>query len=44
MLSTAAISDGPSDMNWTVHVIGASGFFLVVLYNMVKNNNKSQIK
>ncbi len=37
MLSTAAISDGPSDMNWTVHIIGASGFFIVVLYLMVIN-------
>jgi len=34
MMSTAAMSDG-DDMDWLIHVIGATGFFLMVLYNMI---------
>ena len=34
-VSTATISDG-GDMNWTVHTIGATGFFLIVLYLIMK--------
>ncbi len=30
-VSTATISDG-GDMNWTLHTIGATGFFLISLY------------
>lgn len=31
-LSTASISDG-GDMLWTWHSIGATGFFIITLYN-----------
>ena len=31
-LSTASISDG-GDMLWTWHSIGATGFFIIALYN-----------
>jgi len=36
LLSTAiaSASDG-DDMNWTIHVIGATGFFIVVFYVLV---------
>ena len=34
-LSTATISDNHKDMNWTLHTIGASGFFVVTLYLML---------
>ncbi len=37
MQSTAAVSDG-DDMNWTVHVIGATGFFIVVFYVILHAN------
>lgn len=30
-ISTATISDG-GDMNWTLHTIGATSFFLIALY------------
>jgi len=30
-ISTGTISDG-GDMNWTLHTIGATGFFLIALY------------
>jgi len=30
-LAIASASDG-GDMNWTIHVIGATGFFIVVFY------------
>ena len=33
-ISTATISDG-KDMNWTLHSIGATGFFIVTLYNCI---------
>lgn len=33
-VSTATISDG-NDMNWTVHTIGATSFFLIALYMIV---------
>ena len=30
-ISTSTISDG-KDMNWTLHTIGATGFFLIAIY------------
>jgi hypothetical protein len=30
-VSTATISDG-GDMNWTVHTIGATSFFIISVY------------
>lgn len=33
-ISTATISDG-GDMNWTLHTIGATGFFLIALYMVI---------
>lgn len=33
-VSTATISDG-KDMNWTVHTIGATSFFIISLYMVV---------
>lgn len=37
-VSTATISDG-GDMNWTAHTIGATSFFLIVLY-LIKKASK----
>lgn len=34
-ISTATISDG-GDMNWTLHTIGATGFFIVALLLVLK--------
>ena len=34
-LNTATVSDG-GDMNWTLHVIGATGFFIVTFYNFIR--------
>jgi hypothetical protein len=33
-VSTATISDG-GDMNWTVHTIGATSFFILALYMVI---------
>ena len=30
-LGTAAMSDGDGDMNWTLHVVCATGFFIITL-------------
>lgn len=32
-ISTATISGGKGDMNWTLHTIGATSFFIVTIYN-----------
>lgn len=37
-LSTATISDG-SDMMWTWHSIGATGFFIIAIYNCFSISN-----
>lgn len=34
-ISTATISDG-GDMNWTLHTVGATGFFIVALLLVLK--------
>jgi len=36
-LSTATISDG-GDMNWTLHTIGATGFFIVSILILTKSS------
>jgi len=33
-ISTATISDG-GDMNWTLHTIGATSFFIISIYLIV---------
>jgi hypothetical protein len=38
-ISTATMSDG-GDMNWTLHSIGATGFFILILYLFVKLSGK----